>query len=227
MKKITSILLIMLLIVSLCSCSGSGNSQTPDFEEKNVQWISVSSAMKNSDVRTYRTVCEKDPAAVTEGSVNVYCEPCDAPEGFKTPDGYAWQRLRMRMSFGDEAANEGGYRYCYFMTDYYGIDLLNGSLSFDDSRQCDTFTVRWEDKKYKKCVAMISKAAEDWVMDEESGLQSCSEILTWTVLLPEGYDGICCCLYDAALQAQVEGSANFTNVYDPAAFLIYRLDAVK
>ena len=48
-----------------------------------------------------------------------------------------------------------------------------------------------------------------------------------TLCLPEGYDGICCCLYDAGLQAQVEGAANFTSVYDPASFLIYRLDAVK
>ena len=227
MRKIICILLICFLAAGFCSCSGAGGDKTPDFEEKNVQWISVSSAMKNSDVRPYKTVCEKDPTAVTTGSVNVYAEPCEAPEGFKTPDGYAWQRLRMRLSFGDEAANENGYRYCYFMTDYYGIDRLAGSLSFDDSRQCDTFTVNWEDKKYKKCVALFGKTAEDWVMDEESGLQSCSEILTWTLCLPEGYDGICCCLYDAALQTQVEGNKDFTEVYDPSAFLIYRLDAVK
>ena len=227
MKKVICILLVCLLAAGLCSCSGSGGDKTPDFEEKNVQWISVSSAMKNSDVRPYQTVCEKDPAVTTTGSVNVYAEPCEAPEGFKTPDGYAWQKLYMRMNFGDEAANENGYRYCYFMTDYYDISYLNGSLSFDEDRQCDTFTVRWQDKKYKKCVALISKSAEDWVMDEESGLQNCSEILTWTILLPEGYDGICCCLYDAALQAQVEGASDFTNVYDPASFLIYRLDALK
>ena len=227
MKKVICVLLTIFLLAGLCSCGGAGGDQTPDFEEKNVQWISVSSAMQNGDVRSYKTVCEKDPSAVTTGTINVFAEKCDAPDGFKTPDGYAWQRLRMRLSFGDEAANENGYRYCYFMTDYYDIDKLSSSLSFDDSRQCDTFTVRWEDKKWKKCVALFSKAAEDWVMDEESGLQSCSEILTWTLCLPEGYDGICCCLYDAALQTQVEGTANFTTAYDPSAFLIYRLDAVK
>ena len=227
MKKIISILIIGVLVLGLCSCSGSGGDETPDFEEKNVQWISVSSAMKNSDVREYTTVCEKDETAFTKASVNVYCEPCEAPDGFKTPDGYAWQRLRMRLAFGDEAANENGYRYCYFMTDYYDIGRLNSSLSFDEDRQCDVFTVVYNDKKWKKCAAVMSKAAEDWEMDEESGLQHCSEILTWTLCLPEGYDGICCCLYNGALQSQVEGNADFTSVYDPASFLIYRLDAVK
>ncbi|MBQ2096010.1 MAG: hypothetical protein II474_08905, partial [Firmicutes bacterium] len=145
----------------------------------------------------------------------------------KTPDGYAWQKLYMRLSFGDEASNENGYRYCYFMTDFYDIKGMHNSLSFDESTQCDTFTVRWQDKKWKKCVAMIARSAEDWVMDEESGLQSCSEILTWTLCLPEGYDGICCCLYDASLQTQIEATSDFTEVYDPPAFLIYRLDAGK
>lgn len=218
--------MVILLMAALCACSGGGGDQVPEFEEKGVQWISVSDAMQNSEVRKYRTICDKDPSAVTTGSVNVYREPCEAPDGFKTPEGYAWQRLRMRMSFGDEAANENGYRYCYFMTDYYDIGKLVSSLSYDDARQCDTFTVRWADKKWKKCVALISKAEEDWVMDEESGLQSCSEILTWTLCLPEGYDGICCCLYDASLQTQVESASDFTSVYDAPAFLIYRLDAL-
>ena len=227
MKKAVSIVLIVLLVLGLCACSGSGGDKTPDFEEKNVQWISVSSAMKNSDVRQFLTACEKDPSVSTTAAVNVFAEKCDAPEGFKTPDGYAWQRLRLRMTFGDEAANESGYRYCYFMTDFYDVSRMSSSLSFDDSRQCDTFTVNWQDKKWKKCVALMNKAAEDWEMDEESGLQHCSEILTWTLCLPEGYDGICCGLYHAALQAQMEGTADFTTVYDPAAFLIYRLDAFK
>ena len=227
MKRVICVLLTVFLLTGLCSCSGGGGDQTPDFEEKNVQWISVSSAMKNSDVRQIATVCEKDPSVPTTASVNVFAEKCDAPDGFKTPDGYAWQRLRMRLTFGDEAANENGYRYCYFMTDYYDIGRMSGSLSFDDSRQCDTFTVNWQDKKWKKCAAVMNKQAEDWEMDEESGLQHCSEILTWTLCLPEGYDGICCGLYDASLQSQVEGSADFTNAYDPASFLIYRLDAVK
>ena len=227
MKRIISILIAAVLVLGLCSCSGGGSDAVPDFEEKNVQWISVASAMREGDVRPYTTICEKDPETSTTGSVNVYCEPCEAPDGFKTPDGYAWQRLRMRLSFGDEAANENGYRYCYIMTDYYDIGRLNSSLSYDGDRQCDTFTLRYNDKKWKKCVAIMNKAAEDWVMDEESGLQSCSEILTWTLCLPEGYDGICCCLYNGALQNQVEGAADFTSVYDPSSFLIYRLDAVK
>ena len=227
MKKFTGILLAAVLTIALCACSASKGDETPDFEEKNVQWISVSSEIKNSGVRQYQTVCEKDDSVATVGTVNVYCEPCEAPDGFKTPDGCAWQKFYMRLRFGDEAANENGYRYCYFMTDYYDTARLNNSLSYDEDRQCDTFTIVYNDKKYKKCVAMIGKAAEDWVMDEESGLQSCSEVLTWTLCLPEGYDGICCCLYDAALQTQVEGAADFTGVYDPASFLIYRLDAVN
>ena len=133
----------------------------------------------------------------------------------------------MRVTFGDENANESGYRYCYLMTDYYDMAKLQSSLAYDESKQCDTFTVRWNDKKYKKCVAIINKTAEDWVMDEESGLQSCSEILSWTLLLPEGYDGICCGIYNAALEGKVETVSAFTENYDSASFVLYRLDAVK
>ena len=227
MKKIFAILISFALLFGMTACSGSGSQDSPDFEAKNIQWISAASATKDSRVDSFATVCEKDHAVVTEGTVNIYSAPCDAPEGFKTPDGYAWQKLNMRITFGDENANESGYRYCYLMTDYYDMAKLQSSLAYDESKQCDTFTVRWNDKKYKKCVAIINKTAEDWVMDEESGLQSCSEILSWTLLLPEGYDGICCGIYSAALEGKVETVSAFTENYDPASFVLYRLDAVK
>ena len=225
MKKSICLWIIVCLLAGLCACSGQDVDRVPDFEEQQIAWVSAS-AMLKGETSAYRTICEKDPAVVTEGIVDVTCEPCDAPQGFKTPDGYVWQKLRMRITFGDEAANENGYRYCYFMTDYYDVSLLASSISFDDSRQCDTFTVQFNNKKYKRCVAMISKASEDWEMDEESGLQHCGEILTWTLCLPEGYDGICCCLYDASLQEQLEGSKDFTAVYDAPSFVMVRLDCM-
>ena len=227
MKKFTVIILAVLLVLGMSACGGSGDQDSPDFEAKNIQWISASSAMKESRVDGFTTICEKDHAVFTDGTVNIYSAACDAPEGFSTPDGYAWQRLSMRITFGDENANESGYRYCYLMTDYYDMDRLQSSLSYDENKQCDTFTVRYNDKKYKKCVAIINKSAEDWVMDEESGLQHCSELLNWTLLLPEGYDGICCGIYNAALEGQVETVSALVEHYDPGAFLIYRLDAVK
>lgn len=227
MKRIAAIFLAIVLVLGLAACGSSGGQDSPDFETKGIQWISASSAMSGGQKNEYTTICEKDHAKMTTGSVNIFSQACEAPEGFKTPDGYAWQRLSMRISFGDEAANENGYRYCYFLTDYYDMDRLQSSLAHDEAKQCDTFTVRYNDKKYKKCIAIISKTADDWEMDEESGLQHCSELLNWTLLLPEGYDGICCGLYSAALEGQVETVSAFTEHYDPASFLIYRLDAVK
>ena len=227
MKKVTTILIALFLALTVCSCSGSKGPETPDFETDGIQWISASSAMQGGQKQPFATICEKDRSQVTRAEVNIYSQACDAPEGFSTPDGYAWQRLTVRLAFGDEAANENGYRYCYFLTDYYDMDGLQGSLSYDEGKQCDTFTVRYNDKKYKKCIALISKSAEDWVMDEESGLQHCSELLNWTLMLPEGYDGICCGIYDAALEGQVDTAADFREHYDPASFLIYRLDAVR
>ncbi len=227
MKKIAALLTALILAAGLAACSGSGGQDTPDFEAKNIQWISASSATKSGQIDGFSTICEKDHAAVTKGTVNIYSTACEAPEGFSTPDGYAWQRLSMRLRFGDEAANENGYRYCYFMTDFYDMERLQSTLSHDDGRQCDTFTIRWNDKKYKKCIAVISKTIEDWEMDEESGLQHCSELLHWTLLLPKGYDGICCGIYDAALEGKVDSASALEENYDPASFVIYRLDAVK
>ena len=226
MKKASVLFLVLLLALGLCSC-GSGGEDAPDFEANKIEWTSAAYATKEAQVVSFTTACEKDPVARTTASVNVYSTACDAPEGFSTPDGYAWQKLSLRLRFGDEQANENGYRYCYFLTDYYDMAALQNSITNDESRQCDTFTVRWEDKKYKKCLALISKTTEDWEMDEESGLQSCSEILSWTVLLPEGYDGLCCGIYDAALEGTVDTPDAFIEHYDAKAFLLYRLDAVK
>ena len=227
MKKISVFLISLALILGMTACGGSGDQDVPDFEAKNMQWISAAAAMQANRVDSFTTVCEKDPSLITTGNVNIYSAKCDAPEGFSTPDGYAWQKLSMRITFGDEHANENGYRYCYLMTDYYDMDRLQNSLAFNEGKQCDTFTVRYNDKKYKKCVAVMNKSAEDWVMDEESGLQHCSELLNWTLLLPEGYDGICCGIYSAALEGQVETVSALTEHYDPAQFILYRLDAVK
>lgn len=227
MKKIFAILISLALLFGMTACSGSGSQDSPDFETHQIQWISAASASKNSRVDEFTTVCEKDPAVITNGTVNIFSSACDAPEGFHTPDGYAWQKLNMRITFGDENANESGYRYCYLMTDYYDMERLQSSLSYDEGRQCDTFAVRWNDKKYKKCVAIINKTAEDWVMDEESGLQHCSEILSWTLLLPEGYDGICCGIYNAALEGKADTVSSFLENYDASSFTLYRLDAVK
>jgi len=227
MRKLLTVFLIFSLAAGLCACGGSQDPDTPDFEANSIQWTSVSAAMSQNSVQTLQTVCEKDASVLTTGSVNVYSEACEAPEGFKTPDGYAWQRLRMRVTFADENANENGYRYCYLMTDYYDMNRLKKTLSYDEDKQCDTFTVVYNDKKYKKCVAVIGKTVEDWVMNEETGLQSCSEILTWTLCLPEGYDGICCSVYNASLEGQTSTVSSFLECYDPASFAMYRLGAVK
>ena len=60
MKRIVSIVILLALVLGVTACSGSGGQDSPDFEAKNIQWISAASASKESRVDGFTTVCEKD-----------------------------------------------------------------------------------------------------------------------------------------------------------------------
>lgn len=220
----TKIFLIPLLCLSLASaaCGCSDKDRTPDFEALGVEWLSAGEYAASGLALKYETATEKEPERSSEAYVTAEYGPCEAPAGQATPQGFGWRKLSLAMSYGDEACNESGYSYRWFMTDYYDVKAFRDSMVYEQDLQCETFSLRFNGKKYR-CRALISRSATDWSMDE-SGVQRCTETLTWTLMLPEGYDGLCCGLIDSALEEEAEAAYLFTEFYAPEDFLIYRLD---
>lgn len=239
-KRIYAVLICALLSLSLAACEAEEpveEVRVPDFEALGIDAIPVSQAIETGRAYAYETVTEKDDALATHADVTVTLEKAKTPKGFEEEEGYVWVTLRLRMAYGDEASNEAGYRYSYLMADWYDIEAVRASVQYDADRQCETFEVKMDGQTYP-CAAILSKKAEDWQMDESTGLQHCAETVSWTLKLPEGYDGIVCGLVDPLLKApetvineegQEEPSDGevFPALYDPAKFLLFRLDRVE
>lgn len=217
----------MALIFAISCLAGCAKEEEeerePDFEVLNIRTMSASRALASGIEYSYSTLCAEDENARTEGMVKVIeYAPCEAPEGKSTSEGCAWRKLTLQISYGDDNANESGYTYRYCMADYYDIRGVHDSQRHDPEKGRETFHIRLDGKKYE-CEALISENASDWVMDSE-GMQSCTVELTWTIMLPEGYDGMCCSLYDSQYAAQVEEGKYMDVYYIEDAFLIFRLD---
>ncbi len=212
-----------MLLFSLAGCAKEEEEKDPDFEVLNIRTISASKVLASGIEYSYNTLCSEDENAHTLGSVRVVeYAPCEAPEGRSTPQGSEWRQFTVQIVYGDENANESGYSYRYVTADYYDIRGVHDSLRSDAEKGRETFKVRLDGKKYE-CEALISENISDWVMDSE-GMQSCTVELTWTFMLPEDYDGICCSLYDSKYAAQVEEGKYMDVYYIEDAFLIFRLD---
>ena len=221
-----------MMVFCLAACETEAEEErTPDFEALGISCIPVSEAMEKGKTYPYETVTEEDELAATHADVTAVLEKAVPPKGFEEEEGFVWVTLRVRMAYGDEAANESGYRYSYLMTDYYDIEGVRGSIAYDEAKQCETFTVRWNGQTYQ-CAVVLSKKAEDWAMDESTGLQHCAETVAWTMKIPEGYDGIVCGLADPLLkpappeEGEEASSEVFPAQYDPASFLLFRVDAM-
>ncbi len=225
MKRLFLFLLALLFAISsLAGCAKEEEEERqPDFETLNIRTISASRALATGIEYSYITPCAEDENARTEGMVKVIeYGPCEAPEGKSSSEGCTWRKLTLKIVYGDENANESGFTYRYCMADYYDIRGVHDSLRQDPEKSRETFQIRMDGKKYE-CEALISENISDWVMDSE-GMQSCTMELTWTLMLPEGYDGICCSLYDAQYAAKVEECKYIDAYYIEDAFLIFKLD---
>ena len=224
MRKLTALLLAMLLAAGLCACGASSEGDVPDFEKYNITAMSALDFAGSGKTAEYDTICQDDGEKTTAGTVLItgYSDT-SAPEGFSEQSGCTWKKLTIELTFGDEAANEAGYRYCYKMSDYYDIKSFQDSLVYDSKKECETFKIKNNGKKYT-CYALININSADWTMDEDTGLQYCKETLTWTVLVPDDYDGLCIGLYDAAFESEVSSAAYITDLEEEAGFVFFRLD---
>lgn len=224
MRKLIVLLLAFVLAMGICGCGSEPESKVPDFESSNISAISASEAFASGQLYDYVTICEADGSKATKGTVKVadYSET-EAPEGYDTSKNCRWVTLKLELAFGDEAANESGYRYSYKIADYYNIKDVQDTMFFDVEKSCEVFKVKTGGKKYS-CKGLVNKSSDDWAMNDETGLQSCREYITWTFMLPEGYDGLCCGIYNSSKEDIVSAAPYVNQCTEDPGFIFFRLD---
>ena len=224
MRKLFVLMLALVLALSVCGCGGNSADKAPDFETYNMTAISAKEALASGTAYPYTTVCQAEPEKATTGTVKVLeYKDVDSPDGKSPAKGCKWVSIKLELNFGDEAANESGYTYSYKLADYYNIKNVQDSMCYDMDKACETFQIRSEGKKYN-CKGLVAKSSGDWAMNDVTGLQNCSEFITWTFMIPENYDGLCCGLFNSSKESIVNGSSYIYELQEDPGFLFFRLD---
>ena len=123
----------------------------------------------------------------------------------------------------DENSINDGFDYNYLISDFYDIEGFKHSFVYDQALGCNTFTVNWYGKDYPECRESSSISRGEWEKSGD-GFKKTVEI-TWTLLLPEGYDGIVVGVRSSGIDT--EGKHYIYEYYEPDAFLLYRVGGSK
>lgn len=215
MKKKIIILLTIFFALLVTGCK----KQEEDTDSFIIRDIPIN--MKLGKEHEYTTICYNDETKETTGIAKV--------TNFKTfkksnkrsaKEGYEWQQVELSIIFNDENFIKYGYRYGYFFTDYYNPTLLNDTLEYNEEKNIQTFTIKYDNEEYEDCKAIFTKEKSKMQLDEEE--KSYKEVkLTWEFLVPEGYDGIVVGLKKAGITP--ENAKYFYEYYNVNQFLLFRL----
>lgn len=183
----------------------------------------ISADLKENEPAEFHTVTGEEKLDTTGVFTITGSEILTEDASHKKKNGYEWHIIRMSLSFSDENSINDGFDYNYLISDFYDIEGFKHSFVYDQALGCNTFTVNWYGKDYPECRESSSISRGEWEKSGD-GFKKTVEI-TWTLLLPEGYDGIVVGVRSSGIDT--EGKHYIYEYYEPDAFLLYRVGGSK
>ncbi|MBR0385535.1 MAG: hypothetical protein IJI05_03210 [Erysipelotrichaceae bacterium] len=235
MKKHLVIYLLLLSVLSGCAQSHSHQWQDANYQQPSTcsichetrglpleaDFVSdrINQFINEGESKTYVTCCDEEdlPAegVFTVVSHTVFNSDDIHPE----VSVYRWHTVVMEIAMEDQNANDYGFRYNFFITDYYSISDFELSYHSNEDGS-NGFTVNYNGHDYDKCLAQITTSSTNWQAREDHFIKTVT--ITMNILIPENYDGIVVGVRNSALDT--EGKYLFNEYYNENDFILYRLE---
>lgn len=237
MKKIF-IYAILLAVLTGCSSFHSHKWQDANYQQPSVCTVCsetrglpleadfvtfrITNFVTAGEKVAYITRCDEEELPA-EGTFTVISHSVlDTDETHPEVTGYKWHSVVMEIAMEDPSANDFGFRYNFFITDYYDIAGFEQSYHSNEDGT-NSFTVNYYGKDYDKCVARMMTSSTDWSAKEDHFRKIVT--ITMEIMIPENYDGIVVGVRNSGMDT--EGKLLFNDYYNENDFILYRLEGQK
>ena len=201
---------------SICSICGEtrGLPLTADFDAYGITgFISKTEAVR------YVTCCDEENLPAEGIFTVVSDEVISSDQTHRAVNEYKWHIVTMTIDMNDYNSNEYGFRYNYFITDYFSISDFEMSYQANEAGS-NSFTVNYNGQNYDKCICQTTTSSTNWAKKDDGYIKTVTIIMN--ILIPEGYDGIVVGVRNSG--RDTEGKYLFNEYYSRDDFILYRLE---